>query len=104
MGKCGKGTGSFGLRHTKTHTLCRRCGRRSFHIQKVRTQPCSPAAAAAGSNAGEPMLPGWSPRASKISRAGVLLLGRSSRMPCVACCAAEHLRLVRLPRGQDPEV
>lgn len=44
MGKCGKGTGSFGLRHTKTHTLCRRCGRRSFHIQKVRSlQPSASA-------------------------------------------------------------
>merc|ERR1712113_627504 len=34
MGKIGKGTGSFGKRHNKTHTLCRRCGKRSFHIQK----------------------------------------------------------------------
>ncbi|KAI7843076.1 hypothetical protein COHA_003247 [Chlorella ohadii] len=40
MGKCGKGTGSFGLRHTKTHTLCRRCGRRSFHIQKSTCGSC----------------------------------------------------------------
>ncbi|KAH7049971.1 ribosomal protein L37e-domain-containing protein [Linnemannia elongata] len=29
-----KGTSSFGKRHTKSHTLCRRCGRRSFHNQK----------------------------------------------------------------------
>lgn len=29
-----KGTFSFGRRHNKTHTLCRRCGRRAFHIQK----------------------------------------------------------------------
>ncbi|KAK9867321.1 hypothetical protein WJX84_007016 [Apatococcus fuscideae] len=41
MGKAGKGTGSFGKRHTKTHTLCRRCGRRSFHIQKARCSSCS---------------------------------------------------------------
>lgn len=34
MGKAGKGTGSFGKRHNKSHTVCRRCGRRSFHIQK----------------------------------------------------------------------
>ncbi|KAL4449500.1 hypothetical protein ABPG77_007144 [Micractinium sp. CCAP 211/92] len=40
MGKCGKGTGSFGLRHTKSHTLCRRCGRRSFHIQKSTCGSC----------------------------------------------------------------
>mmetsp|Transcript_3029 Transcript_3029/g.4327 ORF Transcript_3029/g.4327 Transcript_3029/m.4327 type:complete len:90 (+) Transcript_3029:83-352(+) len=29
-----KGTSSFGKRHTKTHTLCRRCGRTAFHKQK----------------------------------------------------------------------
>lgn len=40
MGKCGKGTGSFGLRHTKTHTLCRRCGRRAYHIQKSTCGSC----------------------------------------------------------------
>ncbi|CAN1285889.1 60S ribosomal protein L37-3, partial [Linum perenne] len=32
----GKGTGSFGKRRNKTHTLCVRCGRRSFHLQKSR--------------------------------------------------------------------
>ncbi|CAL5227704.1 g10713 [Coccomyxa viridis] len=40
MGKKGKGTGSFGKRHNKTHTLCRRCGRRSFHIQKSTCSSC----------------------------------------------------------------
>ena len=29
-----KGTTSFGKKHNKTHTLCRRCGRSSYHIQK----------------------------------------------------------------------
>merc|ERR1712151_192613 len=29
-----KGTSSFGKRHNKTHTLCVRCGRKSYHIQK----------------------------------------------------------------------
>ena len=28
-----KGTSSFGKRHTKTHGICRRCGRRSMHNQ-----------------------------------------------------------------------
>ncbi|KAJ3964945.1 hypothetical protein EV361DRAFT_940815 [Lentinula raphanica] len=28
-----KGTSSFGKRHTKSHTLCRRCGNRAFHRQ-----------------------------------------------------------------------
>mmetsp|Transcript_29904 Transcript_29904/g.53539 ORF Transcript_29904/g.53539 Transcript_29904/m.53539 type:complete len:97 (-) Transcript_29904:150-440(-) len=40
MGKAGKGTGSFGKRHNKSHTLCRRCGRRSFHIQKSTCSYC----------------------------------------------------------------
>ena len=29
-----KGTQSFGKRHNKTHTLCRRTGRSNYHIQK----------------------------------------------------------------------
>ncbi|KAG1367755.1 putative 60S ribosomal protein L37-1 [Cocos nucifera] len=36
----GKGTGSFGKRRNKTHTLCVRCGRRSFHLQKSRCACC----------------------------------------------------------------
>ncbi|KAG6367211.1 hypothetical protein INS49_001396 [Diaporthe citri] len=35
-----KGTSSFGKRHNKTHTLCRRCGRRSLHIQKHTCASC----------------------------------------------------------------
>ncbi|RNA38548.1 putative 60S ribosomal L37-A [Brachionus plicatilis] len=35
-----KGTQSFGKRHNKTHTLCRRCGRSSYHIQKKRCSAC----------------------------------------------------------------
>ncbi|KAH7373945.1 hypothetical protein KP509_17G080500 [Ceratopteris richardii] len=37
----GKGTGSFGKRRNKSHTLCRRCGRTSFHIQKSRCAACA---------------------------------------------------------------
>merc|ERR1712019_91899 len=40
MGKIGKGTGSFGKRHNKTHTLCPRCGKRSFHNQKKTCSSC----------------------------------------------------------------
>mmetsp|Transcript_38572 Transcript_38572/g.73875 ORF Transcript_38572/g.73875 Transcript_38572/m.73875 type:complete len:98 (+) Transcript_38572:82-375(+) len=40
MGKAGKGTGSFGKRRNKTHTLCRRCGRRSLHLQKGECSSC----------------------------------------------------------------
>nr|AAY55640.1 IP02862p [Drosophila melanogaster] len=29
-----KGTTSFGKRHNKTHTICRRCGNSSYHLQK----------------------------------------------------------------------
>lgn len=35
-----KGTASFGKRHTKTHTACRRCGRTSFHKQKKVCASC----------------------------------------------------------------
>ncbi|KAH6651762.1 ribosomal protein L37e-domain-containing protein [Truncatella angustata] len=38
--KMTKGTSSFGKRHNKTHTLCRRCGRRSLHIQKHTCASC----------------------------------------------------------------
>merc|ERR1711976_186805 len=36
----GKGTPSFGKRHNKSHTLCVRCGNRSFHIQKKTCASC----------------------------------------------------------------
>ncbi|MQM10415.1 hypothetical protein Taro_043310, partial [Colocasia esculenta] len=35
-----KGTESFRKRRNKTHTLCVRCGRRSFHLQKSRCSSC----------------------------------------------------------------
>lgn len=35
-----KGTTSFGKRHSKSHTLCRRCGKSSFHIQKKQCASC----------------------------------------------------------------
>ena len=35
-----KGTSSFGKRHNKTHTLCVRCGKVAFHIQKKICAPC----------------------------------------------------------------
>merc|ERR1711907_125071 len=35
-----KGTSSFGKRHNKTHTLCRRCGKSSYHIQKSTCASC----------------------------------------------------------------
>ncbi|KAG5734209.1 hypothetical protein E4T56_gene3367, partial [Termitomyces sp. T112] len=35
-----KGTSSFGKRHTKSHTLCRRCGNRAFHKQHKTCAQC----------------------------------------------------------------
>ncbi|WFD02904.1 60S ribosomal protein L37A [Malassezia obtusa] len=35
-----KGTTSFGKRHTKTHTICRRCNNRSFHRQHKTCASC----------------------------------------------------------------
>merc|ERR1712080_184014 len=35
-----KGTWAFGKRRNKTHTLCRRCGKVAFHIQKKVCPPC----------------------------------------------------------------
>mmetsp|Transcript_3468 Transcript_3468/g.7874 ORF Transcript_3468/g.7874 Transcript_3468/m.7874 type:complete len:93 (+) Transcript_3468:73-351(+) len=35
-----KGTTSFGKRHNKSHTACRRCGKVSFHIQKKTCSSC----------------------------------------------------------------
>ncbi|KAJ5396885.1 hypothetical protein N7509_004998 [Penicillium cosmopolitanum] len=49
-----KGTSSFGKRHNKTHTLCRRCGKRSYHIQKSTCANCGyPAAKTRKFNWGE---------------------------------------------------
>eukprot|EP00656_Telonema_subtile_P039721 TRINITY_DN447_c0_g1_i6.p1 TRINITY_DN447_c0_g1~~TRINITY_DN447_c0_g1_i6.p1 ORF type:complete len:120 (+),score=14.31 TRINITY_DN447_c0_g1_i6:126-485(+) len=46
-----KGTTSFGKRHNKSHTLCRRCGRRSYHVQKKTCAGCGyPAAKIRGYN------------------------------------------------------
>jgi large subunit ribosomal protein L37e len=36
-----KGTQSFGKRHTKSHTICPRCGRRAWHAQKKRCAACA---------------------------------------------------------------
>lgn len=35
-----KGTQSFGMMNVKSHTQCRRCGRKSFHIQKHTCSAC----------------------------------------------------------------
>ncbi|ODQ63078.1 60S ribosomal protein L37 [Nadsonia fulvescens var. elongata DSM 6958] len=35
-----KGTTSMGKRHNKTHVLCNRCGKRSYHVQKSVCSSC----------------------------------------------------------------
>merc|ERR1711924_237896 len=35
-----KGTSSFGMRRNKTHTVCRRCGKVTLHIQKKVCSAC----------------------------------------------------------------
>ncbi|MFX1465470.1 MAG: 50S ribosomal protein L37e [Promethearchaeota archaeon] len=36
----GKGTPSFGKKNRKVHIMCRRCGRRSYHIRKKQCSAC----------------------------------------------------------------
>eukprot|EP00013_Stygamoeba_regulata_P021680 CAMPEP_0177650374 /NCGR_PEP_ID=MMETSP0447-20121125/11907_1 /TAXON_ID=0 /ORGANISM="Stygamoeba regulata, Strain BSH-02190019" /LENGTH=90 /DNA_ID=CAMNT_0019153237 /DNA_START=73 /DNA_END=345 /DNA_ORIENTATION=- len=35
-----KGTCSFGKKNNKTHIVCRRCGKRSYHVQKSTCASC----------------------------------------------------------------
>ncbi|ODQ48749.1 hypothetical protein PICMEDRAFT_75397 [Pichia membranifaciens NRRL Y-2026] len=35
-----QGTPSLGKKHVKSHTLCKRCGKRSFHNQKKTCASC----------------------------------------------------------------
>merc|ERR1712031_30217 len=63
MGKKGKGTGSFGKRRNKSHTLCPRCGKRSYHIQKSTCAACGyPSAKIRGYN--------WCPKALRRNSTG----------------------------------
>lgn len=36
----GKGTQARGKRHTKVHVGCRRCGRKTYHLQNKRCSHC----------------------------------------------------------------
>mmetsp|Transcript_22449 Transcript_22449/g.44088 ORF Transcript_22449/g.44088 Transcript_22449/m.44088 type:complete len:89 (-) Transcript_22449:575-841(-) len=35
-----KGTQAFGKKHNKSHVLCRRCGKSSYHVQKGQCASC----------------------------------------------------------------
>ncbi|KAJ3340834.1 60S ribosomal protein L37 [Gonapodya sp. JEL0774] len=58
-----KGTQAFGKRHNKSHTLCIRCGRRSFHNQKKECSSCGYPAAKIRSY-------GWSVKAQRRKTTG----------------------------------
>ena len=58
-----KGTSSFGKRRNKTHTLCRRCGRVSLHIQKKECASC-------GYPGAKTRKYGWSVKASRRKTTG----------------------------------
>ncbi|XP_011001601.1 PREDICTED: 60S ribosomal protein L37-3-like [Populus euphratica] len=74
----GKGTGSFGKRRNKTHTLCVRCGRRSFHLfhlQKSRCSACAfPAARKRKYN--------WSEKAIRRKTTGTGRMRYLRNVPC----------------------
>ena len=56
----GRGTPSFGKRHQKTHTLCRRCGRMSYHKQTHTCASCGYPAAKLRKCNNDLILDGWS--------------------------------------------
>ena len=69
-----KGTPSFGKRHNKTHTLCRRCGKRAYHVQKSTCASCGyPAASMRRYN--------WSEKAKRRRTQGT---GRMRYMKTIA--------------------
>ncbi|OIW30595.1 hypothetical protein CONLIGDRAFT_713199 [Coniochaeta ligniaria NRRL 30616] len=69
-----KGTSSFGKRHTKTHGICRRCGRRSMHNQ---THVC----AGCGYPAAKTRKYNWSEKAKRRKTVGT---GRMRYLSTVA--------------------
>jgi ribosomal protein L37E len=81
MGKIGKGTGSFGKRHNKTHTLCVRCGGRSYHIQKHTCSAC-----------GYP--------AARKRTCACPVSGGATRLPCCPCVCTRTDLAARLRCAQ----
>jgi len=83
-----KGTPSFGLRQTKTHTLCRRCGKTTFHKQKHVCSACGyPAARIRHYN--------WSLKVSRRKGQGT---GRMRYMKTVARRAKNEFRSGTTPK------
>ncbi|KAK1803618.1 hypothetical protein P4O66_021030, partial [Electrophorus voltai] len=68
-----KGTSSFGKRRNKTHTLCRRCGSKAYHLQKSTCGKC-------GYPAKRKRKYNWSAKAKRRSTTGT---GRMRHMKVV---------------------
>ena len=71
----GDGTPAMGKRHKKTHGLCPRCGKRSYHIQRQLQLGCR-----------------------------TLLHGLRGLRPTCACCLQEEVCGMRLPSRQNSVV
>ena len=71
----GDGTPAMGKRHKKTHGLCLRCGKRSFHYQKKTCASC-------GYPATKMRSYDWAPKADPLSTFGAPIL--PSRAPIQA--------------------
>ncbi|XP_030938424.1 60S ribosomal protein L37-3-like [Quercus lobata] len=78
----GKGTGSLGKRRNESHTLCVRCGRHRFHLQKSRCASCGfPASRIRRYN--------WSEKAIRRKTTGT---GRMRYLRYVAVCFKYNFR------------
>lgn len=87
-----KGTQSFGKRHTKSHTLCVRCGKRSWHCQKKRCASCGyPAAKIRNHN--------WAVKARRRKTTGT---GRCRYLKHVAERARNNFREGTVPKPKHP--
>ena len=86
-----KGTSSFGKRRNKTHTLCRRCGKVAFHIQKKICAPCGyPAAKIRKYN--------WSVKAKRRKTTGT---GRMRHLDIVRRLVTVLIYITHDPRVTD---
>uniref|UniRef100_A0A8C1FS02 Ribosomal protein L37 n=1 Tax=Cyprinus carpio carpio TaxID=630221 RepID=A0A8C1FS02_CYPCA len=85
-----KGTSSFGKRHNKTHTLCRRCGSKAYHLQKSTCGKC-------GYPAKRKRKYNWSVKAKRRSTTGTgrmrhmkVVFRRFSVLSCLRSSCSTH--------------
>ena len=97
LGQQTKGTQSFGRRHNKVHTLCVRCGKSSYHIQRARCASCGYPARRTRSCESDRVVP--HPRALSLSLS--LSLSPSHLLPnlLVRCRGTPHRPRTRLAKG-----